>query len=189
MSDSSKYGKGKAKGGAFEREIAVKLSLWYSEGERDDIFYRSHSSGARFTSRKKRNKDTAYQSGDITCSDPAGKILIDNWSIECKTGYGKWDILDSIDSKQPKSAIENFWNQCLKDAKLSCKNPVLIFRRQSRFPCICMDSKYFCSLEWYFGDCKDKQIKISLPEGRKAIVIMKLDDFFKWIPNFRGFYK
>ena len=34
-------GGGKQKGSAFEREICKKLSLWFTENERDDIFFRS----------------------------------------------------------------------------------------------------------------------------------------------------
>jgi hypothetical protein len=48
-----------AKGSSFEREIAKLLSLWWSEGMRDDVFYRSHASGGRFTMRRKSGKDTA----------------------------------------------------------------------------------------------------------------------------------
>jgi hypothetical protein len=77
-----------AKGGSFEREVAKQLSLWWTGAKRDDVFYRSHSSGARFTQRRKAGKDTALQAGDLTCSDPIGEPLIRIWNIECKKGYG-----------------------------------------------------------------------------------------------------
>ena len=77
-----------AKGGSFEREISSVLSLWWSNGTRDDIFGRSDSSGGRFTSRWKNGKSTANMAGDITFTDACGEPLIKAWSIECKTGYG-----------------------------------------------------------------------------------------------------
>lgn len=140
---------GKNKGGNFEREIAKKLSLWWTNNEREDIFYRSHSSGARFTSRKKAGKDTALQSGDITASDPIGAPLIEKWSIEIKTGYGnknkdgsitRWDVLDLIDSKQKETVLQKMWSQCKKDA--GNKEPILIFRRNGRSACIMFDLSF-----------------------------------------------
>ena len=84
-----------SKGGTYEGEIAKLLSKWWTEGERDDIFWRSDASGARFTQRKKSGKDTANQAGDLTFSDSIGEILIKNWNIEIKTGYaGKSKVKD-----------------------------------------------------------------------------------------------
>jgi len=133
-----------AKGGNFEREVAKTLSLWWTEGKREDIFYRSHASGGRFTMRRKSGKDTALQGGDITASDPIGEPLIKRWSIECKTGYGKktdkgivrWDLLDLLDSQQREIVLKKMWAQCERDAKLTNREPILIFRRNGRKPCI-----------------------------------------------------
>ena len=172
----AKPGSGKSKGGGFEREVAAKLSLWFSEGERDDIFYRSHSSGGRFTMRRKTSKDTAYQSGDITCSDPIGKGLINEWSIECKTGYGKWDILDMLDSNQKVTQIEMFFTQCQEDALKCSKRPILIFRRNSRKVCICMSRDYFSYLKDLFGEYDDIHIFVY----RNNLVILKFDEFLNW---------
>lgn len=189
------------KGGDFEREIFKKISLWFSAGKRDDIFYRSHNSGARFTMRKKAGKDTANQCGDMTFTDPIGKPLCDAWNVELKTGYGKkkkkikddsgdiikkidqqWDILDMIDSKQKESVLDVFWEQCTKDADISKREPILIFRRNRRTPCIVMRNAYFFILESFFGRPKNIIIIIikGFPEKR---VIISLSDFMKWIPD------
>lgn len=172
----TKAGSGKSKGGGFEREVSSKLSLWFSEGTRDDIFYRSHSSGGRFTMRRKTSKDTAYQSGDITCSDPIGKVLIDNWSIECKTGYGKWDLLDLLDSNQKVTQIEAFFKQCKEDSDECNKHPILVFRRAGRKICICIEKKYFSYLKDLFGEYGDIYISIYM----NNLVVMKFDDFLNW---------
>jgi len=177
MSDKKKKpGSGKSKGSGFEREVASKLSLWFSEGERDDIFYRSHSSGGRFTMRGKTKKDTAYQSGDITCSDPCGKGLIDKWSIECKTGYGNWGVLDLLDSNQKITQLEQFFKQCQEDAMKCCKHPILIFRRPQRKICICIDKDYFLYLENLFGKYSDYLISIK----PMNLMIVKFEEFLEW---------
>ncbi len=177
----------KQRGGSYEREISSALSSWWTNGERDDIFYRSHSSGGRFTMRKKNNKDTAMQAGDITCSDSCGELLIKNWNIEVKTGYGtkkgdeivRWDILDFIDSKQKMPVLQSMWDQCTRDAGLTNRVPILIFRRNGRQSCICFDEDYFNKLTEWFGDSCPLCIQI------KELVIMPLKGFFEWIPNIR----
>jgi len=192
----------KSKGGSFEREIAALLSLWWSDSERDDIFYRSQSSGGRFTVRKKVGKDTALQGGDITCSDPSGEPLIKKWSIEIKTGYGtkkqikdkdgekvkdemiRWDILDIIDSKQRETILEKMWQQSYRDAVLTDRTPILIFRRNGRSPCIMFDDHLKQELENYFGKVCNK-CSIIL-DWFDTYTIMPLQDFFEWIPDPRS---
>ena len=70
---------GKLKGGAFEREICVKLSKWVSYGERDDLFWRSAMSGGRQTVGFKKGINRKNQAGDITAIDPIGQKLIDSF--------------------------------------------------------------------------------------------------------------
>jgi len=70
---------GKQKGNEFERKVCKKLSLWISNGERDDIFWRSAGSGSRATVSK-----TVRGTGDIVAIDPLGFPLIDRFVIECK---------------------------------------------------------------------------------------------------------
>jgi len=182
----------KGKGSSFEREIAVKLSLWWSEGKRDDVFFRSSNSGGRFTVRNKVNKDTFLGSGDIVASDPSGKPLMDKWSIEAKTGYGvstdkgiiRWDILDFIDSRQKEPVLQKMWNQCKRDANLTHRNPILIFRRNGRSPCIMIDWQYYTKLCNFFGAFYGDYIILNT--GNFFCFVTPLDYFFEWIPNIRG---
>ena len=76
-----------SKGSEFERQIAKQLSLWWSNGKRDDIFWRTSQSGGRSTQRMKSKTATANSAGDIGYIDACGKILTDNILIECKAGY------------------------------------------------------------------------------------------------------
>ena len=193
---------GKSKGGNFEREVAVLLSRWWTDGERDDVFYRSQSSGGRFTSRKKIGKDTALQGGDITASDPIGEPLVKKWSLEIKTGYGKnkkikdkegevvgkemirWDVLDFLDSRQKEPELQKMWEQCRRDADLTDRNPILIFRRNGRAPCIMFNVSYLFLLVGifgkYYGDCMELSV------SDFECVIIPLNNFFEWIPNIRA---
>ena len=179
-----------AKGGDFERGIAKILSLWWSKGKREDIFYRSQASGGRFTSRKKAGKDTALQGGDITASDPIGEPLIKEWSIEIKTGYGKktesginrWDILDFLDSRQDKPVLQKMWEQCCRDSNLTGRLPILIFRRNGRTPCIMMETTYEHRLQEWFSPIKKFPICLDFWD---KYTIMSLRDFLEWIPDIR----
>lgn len=210
-----------AKGGNFENEIARQLSLWFTKGKRDDVFGRSDGSGARFTSRRKRGKDTANQHGDITFTDILGESLISIWSIEAKTGYcgkkkvkdadgdivripvyakqkkedkGKekkiigwkdktalvpWDAFDFIDSNQKTPVLQKMWEQCIKDAELSGTQPILIFRRNARQPCICIKRSYYNHLKEYFGRIGNL-IVVDAGILDEEIIIMSLAEFFEW---------
>jgi hypothetical protein len=197
----------KSKGGNFEREVATALSLWWSKGNRDDIFWRTHGSGGRSTMRGKQNKRTEGQYGDISATDISGKLLIKNWCIECKTGYssskksevltkdGKkksvrqitnWCVLDAIDSKQNVSVIEALWKQTYDQAIEANNQPILIFRRPRMSPCISFNLRYFNFLSKIF-DIPDKHWIVL--RGNSAIVIMSLNDFFDWIPDIRKAFK
>jgi hypothetical protein len=125
-----------AKGADFERDISRTLSLWWSHGERDDIFWRTSMSGGRSTVRAKAGKATAYQSGDITATDPIGAPLIKATVIELKRGYKKYCVLDMVDSKNPtKTVLGGFLTQIsaeLEQAKIS--NFLLICKRDGREP-------------------------------------------------------
>ena len=119
----------KKKGNSFEREISKKLSLWFSNKERDDLFWRSQNSGGRFTSRKKIGKNTKNQSGDITSTDSRGEIFINMFSIECKSykQVDKWDLFLF------KGLIKEWWEKLKYESE--DKNCLLIIK-ENRKPII-----------------------------------------------------
>jgi len=125
---------GKRKGSAFERKICKELSLWWSKGKRDDIFWRTSGSGARSTVRSKKNKQTFGQGGDVQAADPIGQPLIDVFNIEMKTGYKGSHIGEMIDKlSTSKPQYENFISQAIyshiTEKTLSW---MVIIRRQNR---------------------------------------------------------
>jgi hypothetical protein len=149
-----KKGAGKNKGGAFERLICKKLSLWWTDGKRDDIFARTASSGGRATQRSKKNLTTFGQYGDIQAADPIGQPLIDLAVIECKDGYASNSIADLLD-KEPRH--NPLYEQFIKQARQSnCESDseywLLIARRRGRqimvfMPCDLYDSWIYAGLE------------------------------------------
>ena len=122
------------KGGQFERDIARTLSLWWTNGERDNVFWRSSMSGGRATVRARKGQNTNYLAGDLTATDPIGAPLIESTVIELKRGYARWCILDLVDSKKPSSSVlAGFLDQVeeeLKQAKV--KSFLLICKRDGR---------------------------------------------------------
>ena len=95
-----KGGRGKRKGNAFERKIAGQLSEWWTNGERDDVFWKSDNSGGRASARDKKGKTTANSYGDLCVLDPIGNRLMQAFTFELKTGYPKISIFDLIETVQ-----------------------------------------------------------------------------------------
>jgi hypothetical protein len=186
-----KSGRGKAKGNSFQWEICKKLSL--SVSDKDDIFQPTPSSGARGTRRKKTQETQATQHGDITYENIIGKPLIDIWSIEAKTGYGKtrktktgitktnWCIIDIIEHNDNPTFLD-FWLQTLEDAEASKREPVLIFRRNNKQPCIAFNSEYFYNeIEKYFSKFNSDYLEICV--SNTNITILSFKTFLEWTNN------
>lgn len=122
------------KGSSFERQICKELSLWWTKGKRDDIFWRTSGSGARATVRKKSKLQTFGQTGDIQATDPLGQPLIDLCSIEIKRGYSKFTIADMLD-KSPTAALqewEKWMMQAESDRELSKAYSWLLITKRNR---------------------------------------------------------
>ena len=172
-----KAGGGKSKGSQFERKICKLLSLWFTENERDDIFFRSASSGAMATQRFKKGKNTSGQQGDVTSTDLKGIIFINKFSIELKS-YKDFS-LDFLIYKN-KSLIHDWWNQCKSDAERENKNPLLIIKKNNKKEIIIFKHdlyKYFCD---FFGEISNKLYVVGYINDT-YIMIMLLTDFFDYV--------
>jgi len=124
----------KNKGNAFERQIATELSLWWTEGIRDDIFYRSASSGARSTSRMAAGKTTANSGGDISFLDSLGEPLISWCSIEIKRGYSTCNaqtVLERLPGSKA-SILEDWIKQAVRSQQDSGAHSWLIIAKKNR---------------------------------------------------------
>jgi len=132
-----------AKGGQFEREVSRQLSLWWTKGNADDVFWRSTTSGARATTRKKQGKGTHGQCGDLCATNKIGLPLLDLLTLELKNGYSKRSIMDSIDKTEKKvaSGTVSIFEEWIIQAMDAADNAgsaswAIIHKRNSREPMI-----------------------------------------------------
>lgn len=123
-----------AKGGQFEREMCKFLSLWFSDGSRDDLFWRSSNSGGRATVRTRKGQSTANQYGDMQATDPAGQPLLDLCTVEMKRGYNKHTLHDMLD--RPNRAAMQKWEewvgQVLREQQEAGRPGWLLITRRDR---------------------------------------------------------
>ena len=184
-----------AKGGSFEGDISKELSLYLTHMRTEDGIWRTEGSGARATNKAKANMQVRLdQYGDITYTIPETKFWFDIFSVECKTGYAKktkdktktkttlthWSLLDMIDSSQKLSQFHEFWEQCLNDAVESKREPILIFRRNRRSPCITMRNDVFAGFISRFGMPGVNTINLTTLFDPLPITIMNMRQFFDW---------
>jgi hypothetical protein len=84
----------KAKGSKFERDVAKAISLQISGGKREDMAWRTASSGGRFTQALSRGVHHQTNAGDISATSPLSYKILSNYVIECKhyktIDYRKW---------------------------------------------------------------------------------------------------
>ena len=141
------------KGSAFERSICIALSEWWTEGKQSAVFWRTSTSGARATTRRKAGKETAMQHGDVTATDPIGFPLIKLMTIELKRGYQKDSIQDLIDRSDDDSAQqthEGWIDKAMTSQKASgAKSWIIIFKRDRRSTIILLPKKLFQKLMLY----------------------------------------
>lgn len=171
------------KGSPFERETLKTLSLWWSEGEEDDIFWRTPGSGARATNRSKRTITTSNAYGDLAASDERGVAFTQLCVVEMKRGYKQWSPLDSLD-KKPKmkpQVLEQFWKQVVDDCeKAGGREPIMIFRRDQRDTCIIITQNLLNHALDYCGKSPDNRLVIRLDTIGDGLFCFRLEDFLNW---------
>lgn len=124
-----KKGGTKGKGSAFERFIAKEFSKWIANDPNvEPLIWRSSNSGGTFTTNRLRgNARQAKMASDLVSIDERSKWFMDIFSIECKTGYKSANIFSTF--KNSKSdVLKGFWEQASRDAALSDRIPMLVFR-------------------------------------------------------------
>lgn len=174
-------GGSKAKGASTEREVAKLLSLWWTADEKDDVFYITAGSGARQTTRRKQNKETANSAGDLNYLDVEGKVLIDGVLFEIKRGYNELlDVLAIVDAKTTRKPniilqwVEKAEREREENERLFIS---LIIRRDYK--------EYFIIIP--VGLVEALHVYNPLPEIERTICIqgeyllLPLEVFFRWV--------
>lgn len=99
-----------AKGSDFERQFCRRLSLWWTAGEDDSIFWRTSQSGGRATTRAKAGKRADRHCGDLCAIDPIGEPLLRLISWELKRGYNRATFHELLDKPaQAKPPLYQEW--------------------------------------------------------------------------------
>lgn len=123
---------GKAKGNAYERELCRKISLWISEGQFDDLIWRSASSGAVHTIRSKKSAtkgDYRSQVGDLCSIHEMSAAFMNKFGVEAKR-YGNLEYDKLICGLKSKAGT--FWDTHVELCKKAEKIPLLIMKQDYR---------------------------------------------------------
>jgi hypothetical protein len=177
-----------SKGSSFERTICKQLSLWWTQDldvPSDSVFWRTSQSGGRATTRAQKGLTTPNSYGDICSLDSVGSPFTDTVYIELKRGYtNSINTLDFIDKSKGIPILLQWWDKATNERSLAGRQYVLlIFRRDRHLPCIMLSSGMFNVLPDYYG--KTPKDKIRIEAKGMSLVVMRLDDFLKWVhPNF-----
>jgi hypothetical protein len=127
-----RVGGGKAKGSNFERRVCKELSLWVTNGNREDVFWRSAMSGGRATIAKRRGVNLRRQAGDITATAPEGHVLTDRFFIEVKH-VRSLDFLSFF--TRSTGSLAKFWMTAKREARKHGLKPMII-AKQNGLPTI-----------------------------------------------------
>ena len=187
------------KGPKFERDILKQFSLWWTEGQRDDVFWRTSGSGARATTRMKSDSCTAYSAGDMGCIDPIGIPFLQLCLVEMKRGYsgkpkiyiekktGKAkirkgqsiDILSCIDTttkRKTNPLLIDWWLKAEKERKQhGRKLSLIIIKRDHKEPVVVMSYDQYLALSYLSRLTAGPKIMITPYD----LVIFLLEDFFR----------
>jgi hypothetical protein len=158
----------KNKGSSFERKICKLLSQWITGGDREDILWRSISSGAWNTIKK---RTTTTQIGDITYIDELGKEFIEKFAIECKS----YKDVQMIKLFNENSIINKWWDKINEEA--GDKYPLIIFKENRSCELIAISGDIFKIVARCHGFSEHMFIKIEYKDS--YFYIIKLNDFLK----------
>ena len=162
-------GGGKQKGTSFERKTAKALSLWLSEGKRDDLLWRSAMSGGRATTGLRTGNRRIAQVGDLSAVDPLGGKLLHHCVVECKS-YRNLDFFDGV--LNDRGNLYKFWHDLVITAVKFDKQPMLV-AHQNGLPPVCLLSAVLCQL---FG-LTDDLMCVVLPRWRQEARMLLFECF------------
>lgn len=179
-----------AKGSQFERDICRQLSLWWSDGKHDDLFWRTSQSGGRATVRGRKGLGTRGHCGDICSTDSEGEPLTRLITFELKRGYNTATVHDLIDrAKKDRPKVYETWIAQAHAAAQRAGTPFwcIIHRRDKRLPTVTLPRSLILKLVG-FGGTAEKDWPRPYTSGRLLVkhdtgwtfwnvVTMRLDYF------------
>lgn len=115
----------KNKGSSFERAISKSLSLWFSKGKDDHLFWRTINSGAYCTN----NNKNIQESSDIKSISSESEIFTTFFNIECKhyKNINIWEIITKTNS-----SILKWYSKLESESRKINKIPFLIVKENNK---------------------------------------------------------
>jgi hypothetical protein len=173
-----------AKGGAFEREICKRLSLWWTDGEDDSCFWRTSNSGGRATVRGKQGKKTSGHYGDVAATDERGKPFLDLFTIEIKRGYNRCTSAELLDKPARAKAqqYETWIAKAREDsAAAGSSSWMLIHKRDQREAVVFIPKVTSVAIDNFFKDRRTSMFvvpRLEVVAGKDYCVGILLSSFF-----------
>lgn len=175
------------KGASYERTLCRVLSLWWSEGAEDSLFWRTSQSGGRATTRAKSSKRTVGHCGDICATSHEGEPFTQAFACEVKRGYNRdFDLMALMDrSKEGTYPLMAEWvDQAARSRDQSqSKFWLLIIKRDRRdgvaaFPTSALDIVEHKGGTGGFGPVPHTRMAIETARFHGVdIMLCRLDDF------------
>lgn len=162
--------KGKQKGNSYEILVSRQLSKFLTEGNRDDLFWRSSNSGGRQTVRARKGIDTHNQAGDICNTHPDGEVFMEVFVLECK--HYKDVNLWCLFTETKGNTVMGWWDVHLEKAKEVKKLPILIIR-QNHKPDLFISSKRSATK---LAKCCKIEPKMIVNYAKENMYIYKFED-------------
>ena len=144
-----KKGRGSRKGSSFERTVCKQLSLWWTGGKDDSVFWRTSNSGGRATLRGKKGLSTRSHHGDLCAVDDCGKPFTDYFTVEAKRGYPGASSMELLDQSRGIPVYRRWIEKAITTHKAAGSQTwLLIVKRNGREPLVLCD---FRDLETNFS--------------------------------------
>lgn len=143
--------KGQGKGPKWERDLSRRFSEWWSRKGEDDLFWRTHGSGARATVRTKKGKRTRGHYGDMAALDSRGRTLTKAFTFSFKRGYKGitlQDLLDKLEHPTKEGEFEGWIRECDQHSVDADSIAwMLVVKRDRREPFILLPGYLFLKMD------------------------------------------
>ena len=92
-----------------------------------------------------------------------------------------WDLLDLVDGRSEDKPILRFWDQTIRDATASERIPLMIFKRDYRNPCVCINVKTYLDIVKYNHNnyFETEFCVFGMPDNKASLMFFNRDEFFK----------
>ena len=166
-----------SKGSSWERDVSKYLTFWLTKQNEEYAFWRSPGSGSIGTV----TGTNPNLHGDIIPVKPEAEAICSKFSIECKNGYRDASF-DKHLKFNKNSEIENFWDQCVEDATMSGKYPMLIFKKKGfSSPWVGIDLEVYNKLKSNLGYMRFVHLSWEKGIDLREVYFFEMSDFFEVI--------